>query len=88
MRAWTEADGNAAYPRAVSGRAVVEQLGTRLDEPGALVVLDDGRYAFTGKVLALGSASALQALARGRLERASTNAERDWWREVIGELAH
>ena len=88
IRAWTKADGNAAYPRAVAGRKVTKQLRARLDEPGALVVLDDGRYAFTGKVLALGSASALQTLARGRLERASTNAEREWWREVIGELAH
>jgi len=87
-RAWTDADGNPAYPRSVAGRKVTRQLRARLDEPGALVELEDGRYAFTGRVLAIGSASALQAAARRRLERASTGAEREWWREVIGELAH
>jgi hypothetical protein len=87
-RAWTDADGDPAYPREVAGRRVLRQLRTRLDQPGALVELDDGRYAFTGSVLALGSATALQAAARRRLERAATGAEREWWREVIGELAH
>ena len=87
-RAWSDSDGNPAYPRSVAGRAVTRQLRTRLDEPGALVELDDGRYAFTGRVLAIGSASALQGAARRRLERATTSAEREWWREVIGELAH
>jgi cell volume regulation protein A len=71
----------------VAGRAVVRQLRTRLDRPGALVELDDGRYAFTGPVLAVGSASALQTVARGRLGRASTDPEIEWWREVIGALA-
>jgi cell volume regulation protein A len=86
-RAWTEADGDPAYPRQIAGLAVVGQLRTRLDRPGALVELDDGRYAFTGPVLAIGSASALQAAARRRLDRASADAEREWWREVIGALA-
>jgi NhaP-type Na+/H+ or K+/H+ antiporter len=86
-RAWTAADGDPAYPRQIAGRAVVGQLRTRLDRPGALVELDDGRYAFTGPVLAIGSASAMQAAARGRLERATEDTEREWWREVIGALA-
>ena len=86
-RPWTAADGDPAYPRQVGGRAVVRQLRTRLDQPGALVELDDGRYAFTGPVLAIGSASALQTAARRRLERAFTDAAREWWREVIGALA-
>jgi potassium/hydrogen antiporter len=87
MRPWTKDDGDPAYPRQVAGLSVVRQLRTRLDRPGALVELDDGRYAFTGPVLAMGSASALQAAGRRRLERATTDAEREWWREVIGELA-
>jgi cell volume regulation protein A len=86
-RRWTAADGDPAYPREVAGRAVVWQLRTRLDRPGALVELEDGRYAFTGPVFAMGSASALQAAARRRLGRASTETEREWWREVIGALA-
>jgi potassium/hydrogen antiporter len=86
-RPWAAADGDPAYPREVAGRKVVNQLRTRLDRPGALVELEDGRYAFTGPVLAMGSASALRAAARRRLERASTDSEREWWREVIGALA-
>jgi cell volume regulation protein A len=87
VRPWTGADGDPAYPRWVAGLEVVKQLRTRLDRPGALVELQDGRYAFTGPVVGIGSASALQAAARRRLERASTSAEQEWWREVIGELA-
>ncbi|MGH2982119.1 MAG: potassium/proton antiporter [Solirubrobacterales bacterium] len=86
-RPWTPVDGDPAYPREISGQAVVRQLRTRLDRPGALVELEDGRYAFTGPVLAIGSARAMQAAARRRLERASAELEREWWREVIGELA-
>ncbi|MEK6278500.1 MAG: potassium/proton antiporter [Actinomycetota bacterium] len=86
-RPWRPEDGDPAYPRAVAGIAVVHQRRTRLDEPGALVELEDGRYAFTGPVLSIGSASALQGGARRRLARSSTEAERDWWREVIGALA-
>jgi hypothetical protein len=87
MRPWTPADGDPGYPGGVSGHAVVRQLRVRIDKPGALVELEDGRYAFTGPILALGSARALQAAARQRLGHAKTAAEREWWREVIGELA-
>jgi cell volume regulation protein A len=86
-RPWTDADGDPAFPREIDGVAVVEQLRSRLDRPGALVTLADGRYAFTGPVLAIGSASALQSAARRRLAGAGLEQERDWWREVIGALA-
>jgi cell volume regulation protein A len=62
-------------------------MTARLDRPGALVALEDGRYAFTGPVVAVGSANAVQAAARRRLARSTTDPERAWWREVIGELA-
>jgi cell volume regulation protein A len=65
----------------------VEQLRTRRDEPGALVALDDGRYAICGPLLAIGPAPELQAVARRRLARAERPGERAWWREVIGALA-
>jgi hypothetical protein len=87
-RAWSEQDGDPAYPKRVGEIEVSHQLVTRLDRPGALVALEDGRYAFTGPVVAVGSASALQAAARRRLERAGSDDERAWWREVIGQLAH
>ena len=38
----------------VDGIEVVDQLRTRRDRPGALVALADGRYAFTGPVVAVG----------------------------------
>ena len=87
VRPWSAEDGDPAYPRELAGWGVVRQLRVRMDHPGALVELEDGRYAFTGPILAMGSASALQAAARRRLTHAKTAAEREWWREVIGELA-
>src|SRR3954452_6621820 len=54
--------------------------------PGALVVLADGRFAYTGPIKAIGSARQLQEAARKRVERGATDAERAWGREVIGAL--
>jgi len=87
VRPWREADGDASYPTKVLGAGVEEQLLSRLDRPGALVVLADGRYAFTGPILGVGPASTLQGEARRRLSHAGSDAERAWWRDVIGELA-
>jgi cell volume regulation protein A len=87
VRPWTEPDGNAAFPKRLLGHSVTEHLLVRLDRPGALVRLADGRYAFTGPLLGVGSASALQEAARRRLARASSETERSWWREVVGVLA-
>jgi cell volume regulation protein A len=87
-RPWDAEDGDPAYPKTVAGRPVVRQLLARLDQPGALVELDDGRYAFTGAVLATGSARALQTAARRRLSIATNHPEREWWRDIIGALAH
>jgi len=86
-RPWGEDDGDPARPGEVTGVAVVERLRTRRDVPGALVALADGRFAFTGPVLAVGAASQLQDGARRRLRQARTDDERAWWREVIGALA-
>ena len=86
-RPWGDADGNPGYPKQVNGVPVTRQLLTRIDQAGALVSLDDGRYAFTGPTIAAGSASALQATARRRLAASTTDADRAWWHEVIGALA-
>jgi cell volume regulation protein A len=88
VRPWNPGDGDPAFPKHVAGVAVTEQLLSRLDRPGALVTLADGRYAFTGAVIGVGPASGLQALAKRRLDRADSDPERAWWREVIGALAH
>jgi potassium/hydrogen antiporter len=87
VRPWRPADGDPAFPSRIMGTRVREQLLTRLDRPGALVVLQDGRYAFTGPLLGVGAASALQADARRRVGYAASDAERVWWQEVIGALA-
>src|SRR4051812_3247665 len=87
VRPWQESDGNPSRPTQVAGQPVVDQLRTRRDEPGALVALADGRFAVTGRLLALGPAGELQAVARRRLARAETAADRAWWQEVVGALA-
>jgi potassium/hydrogen antiporter len=86
-RPWDREDGDPAYPSQVASVPVTAHLLTRIDEPGALVRLADGRYAFTGHTVAIGSARALQALARRRLASATTASDRAWYREIIGALA-
>ena len=83
---WRPEDGDPGYPKRVGGTPVVAQLLTRTDRPGAVVALEDGRYAFTGSVFSIGSARAVRRSARERLDRAGNEPERSWWREVIGEL--
>jgi potassium/hydrogen antiporter len=87
VRPWGSDDGDPSFPSAVLGTPVREQLLSRLDRPGALLVLEDGRYAFTGPILGVGPASTLQTEARRRLTHARSDPERAWWRDVIGELA-
>jgi potassium/hydrogen antiporter len=87
MRPWEQSDGDPARPTRVQGVEVVDQLRTRRDEPGALVALADGRYACTGRLLAIGPAGELQSVARRRLARAETPGDRAWWQEVVGALA-
>jgi cell volume regulation protein A len=79
-------EGDPARPEAVKGQHVIDQLRTRRDAPGALVVLADGRFAYTGPINAIGSARQLQDAARKRLAGCTADAERAWWREVIGAL--
>jgi potassium/hydrogen antiporter len=86
-RPWTEADGDAGFPREVHGVPVGEQLRTRRDQRGALVQLVDGRFACTGPQLALGGPLQLQRYARRRLATEDDAAARAWWQEVIGALA-
>jgi cell volume regulation protein A len=86
-RPWTEDDGDPDRPEIVLGLAVVERLNTRWDVPGALCVLEDGRYAVTGPHVLVGSREQLQWHARRRLRGSKTDAERAWWQEVIGASA-
>jgi cell volume regulation protein A len=86
-RPWRESDGDAGFPKEVEGMPVAEQIRTRRDKRGALVLLDDGRFAVTGPLLALGGPLQLQRYARRRLSSEDDAAARAWWQEVIGALA-
>ena len=86
-RTWTEEDGDAGFPKEVSGVPVAEQIRTRRDVRGALVMLVDGRFAVTGPLLATGGPLQLQRYARRRLAAEEDAAARAWWQEVIGALA-
>jgi cell volume regulation protein A len=91
MRPWGTHPGDTgepSHPEGVQGVDVIDQLRTRRDgRDGAVVLLEDGRYAFTGPVVALGTASQVQTAARRRLRLSKTDSEQAWWREVIGALA-
>ncbi|MBO9531488.1 MAG: potassium/proton antiporter [Solirubrobacteraceae bacterium] len=84
---WREVDGDPGRPPQVGGTMVIEQIRTRRDEPGAVVALEDGRFAYTGSVTAVGTARDLRRAAERRLGLAQSDAEQSWWREVIGALA-
>jgi len=83
---WRASDGDPAAPEQVNGLDVIDRVRTRRDVPGALVALADGRFAYTGPIKAIGSARQLQEAARQRLARSVSDAERTWWREVVGAL--
>jgi cell volume regulation protein A len=87
VRPWSDSDGEPGSPDDVDGVPVVEQLRTRRDVEGALVVLADGRYAVTGPVVAMGGARSIETHARRRLGRSSEDSERAWWQEVLGAVA-
>jgi cell volume regulation protein A len=87
VRRWSEADGDAARPDAVASLAVLDRLRSRRDVPGALVLLEDGRYAVTGPVVAVGSRQALNDWIRRRIRSGVSDNERVWWEEVLGALA-
>ena len=84
--AWREQDGDPARPEAVGGRPVIEQLRIRRDTDGGLFVLEDGRYAVTGPLYAVGTRLAVSDWARRRMRSASPD-ERAWLQTVIASLA-
>ncbi len=86
VRPWNPADGDPAKPEALAGRPVVERLRSRHDKPGAIVILEDGRYAVTGPLLILGSARQVRRQARKCLGQSNDDTDRAWWQEVIGAL--
>jgi potassium/hydrogen antiporter len=86
VRPWAPSDGAPGHPDVVAGRAVIELLRIRHDQPGAVVALEDGRYAVTGALLIIGSALQVRRQARKCLRQADDETQRAWWQEVIGAL--
>ena len=48
---WHDVVGDVDTPEHILGERVVARLRSRRDRPGALVALEDGRYAVTGPLL-------------------------------------
>lgn len=89
VRPWTAADGDPGDPDSIRGLAVRRRLRTRRDVPGALVVLEDGRFAVIGEgVIAVGGPSHLLGYCGRRINQAQTRQSRAWWQEVAGAVAH
>jgi cell volume regulation protein A len=80
--------GDAAHPTSVAGAPVTAQLRIRRDVPGALVALEDGRYAVVGPLVAVGGRQSLASWATRRLRRLDGgDPERAWLQNVVGALA-
>jgi cell volume regulation protein A len=80
--------GDVARPVAVAGHPVVGHLRIRRDVPGALVVLDDGRYAVTGPLVAIGGRESLREWSERRLRTLpADDDENAWLQNVNGALA-
>jgi len=86
-RPWKPSDGDPAAPSRVDGRRVVRVERVRLDERGALCLLEDGTFAVTGPLLARGGRTMLSDWARRRIRAGVTESERRWWEDVLGALA-
>jgi potassium/hydrogen antiporter len=87
VRPWQPEDGDPARVELIAGRPVIDRLRTRRDVPGSLVLLEDGYFAVTGPMLALGREQLLSDWVRRKARTARSDAERSWWEEVLGALA-
>jgi cell volume regulation protein A len=83
---WLAKDGDPIDPELLSGALVVERVRMRPDLRGALVRLEDGRYALTGTTLVVGLPDVLHRYAQRRLTGAGGGAEARWWTEVAAAL--
>jgi cell volume regulation protein A len=83
---WEDRDGDPSDPDLIAGTPVIERLRERVDAGGALVALEDGRYAVTGASVAVGSAALVGRYARRRRASAQNGSEQLWWQEVAAAL--
>jgi len=88
VKPWRESMGDPGDPGAVEGQAVVRVMRTRREDPGALLLLADGRMAVTGSgVVAIGGPRQLFRYARERIQRSDSASATAWWQEVAGAVS-
>lgn len=88
VKPWEADAGDQGDPQEIGGKAVLRRVRIRHDQPGALVVLEDGRFAVSSSgLVAAGSPSQIRAFAVRRIDRSETRSERAWWQEVAGAVA-
>jgi potassium/hydrogen antiporter len=88
VRPWKDDFGDPGAPSAVEGVPVLRSLRMRHGEPGALVQLEDGRFAVSGEgIVAAGGPRQLFRFCRDRIRRATDEQGRAWWQEVAGVLS-
>jgi cell volume regulation protein A len=88
VKPWEADAGDQGDPQEIGGKAVLRRVRIRHDQPGALVVLEDGRFAVSSSgLVAAGSPSQIRAFAVRRIDRSQTRSERAWWQEVAGAVA-
>lgn len=78
--------GDLDDPQRILDQAVVAKLRVRRDQPGALVALEDGRYAVTGPILIAGSRDDVTDYARRRVNTDDPE-QRAWLQSIVGALA-
>ena len=88
VKPWQDEMGDIAHPEKIEGVEVLRQMRTRREQPGALVMLADGRFAVTGDgVVAAGGARQLFRYCRERIRRAESGPATAWWQEVAGAVS-
>jgi cell volume regulation protein A len=88
VKPWRAGWGDPGKPHSVEGVVVSRSLRVRHGEAGALVQLEDGRFAVTGDgVVAAGGARQVFRYCRERIRRADDEQGRAWWQEVAGVLS-
>ncbi|MGI8846496.1 MAG: potassium/proton antiporter [Thermoleophilaceae bacterium] len=88
VKPWRESMGDPGDPGSIEGQTVVRVLRTRREEPGALLLLADGRLAVTGSgVVAVGGPRQLFRYARERIQRSEGASATAWWQEVAGAVS-
>jgi potassium/hydrogen antiporter len=88
VQPWKSEFGDPERPESVDGTPVARPLRVRRGQPGALVQLEDGRFAVTGEGrVAVGGSRQLFRYCRDRIRRADDPASVAWWQEVAGVLS-